>query len=181
MTRQQAIRKEKNSKISSNLRKSTTYRGVMKRTGSFSSDLTLIQEESRRNTRGREKSMQIEEQARHKIEHKYKIGLARGIKATYENIMLYLTLVACIVKANFFSLIYIVCLFFLQICTSNNSRKMLSLTQLVACLFVLQYLVMLSNLNSLVSPFPLPPFQVNSFFQWYQYIGGSKLFLKSFA
>lgn len=37
---------------------------------------------------------------------KYLVGIGRGVKGIFEHILIYLLVVACIVKANFFSLCY---------------------------------------------------------------------------
>ena len=103
------------------------------------------------------------------------VGIGRGIKTLMENVLIYLVIVACIVKANLFSLIYFFCIFGFNTFISNQSKRMVATTILVAVGFLLQYLSMLSNLSADISPKTMPndswkPFPI----PWYHLISGDE-------
>ncbi len=95
--------------------------------------------------------------------------------------LLYVLLVACMFKANVFSLLYIVVLFMLQLCISNSTRRMLALTRLIAVMLVLQYGALLTTLNSMTSPLPLPVDHVSFVSDWIKKISENPDFRDCFT
>ena len=185
--RQELLSKKRQQRLTRDLRRSTTYLKAMGRTPSAVSSLSRILEER---SSGRPEDQEQEEEeaeaverkeARRKLRQKYCIGILHGVKYVAENTLVYFVVVAGIVKANVFSLLYLLALFLLQLCVRNSTQKMRVLTQIVGALFCLQYLVMLSNLNALTSPLPLPPYHVGILSQWYTRISSDPEFIAVFS
>ncbi len=116
------------------------------------------------------------------LTEKYMVGMGRGIKTLAEHTIFYLLVVACIVKANLFSLAYFSCVFIINTFISNATKQMVILTFIVGIGFLCQYGLMLTNINPEISPKTMPdskwcPFTI----PWYPLISGDERFTNDWA
>lgn len=89
------------------------------------------------------------------IERKYKISFAKGWQLAFENLVLLVLMVSVVMKANIFSLIYL--LFIVRYLTSKSKTDLLvHAVALISLCFVSQYLLYLLNLTYTISPAPFP-------------------------
>lgn len=66
---------------------------------------------------------------------KYLVGLGRGVKGIIEHTLMYLLVVACIVKANFFSLCYFFSVFIVNSFIQNSTKQMAIYTVIISVFF----------------------------------------------
>lgn len=102
------------------------------------------------------KIKQLELILKEAIDQKYKISFLKGMQLVYENLILFVLIISVVLKANIFSLVYL--LFILKFLMSRGKTHLLvkMVTYMSIC-FVLQYSLFLFNLTSAISPAPFPP------------------------
>jgi hypothetical protein len=102
------------------------------------------------------KIKQLELILKEAIDQKYKISFLKGMQLAYENLILFLLVVSVVLKANIFSLVYLLFIFKFLMSRSKTHLLVKMVTYIGVC-FVLQYALFLFNLTSAISPAPFPP------------------------
>lgn len=85
------------------------------------------------------------------IERKYKISFMKGMMMLMEQLILFITLITMILKANMYSLIYFIFIIKYFYCESKVFL-LVRMNYYIAVIFMLQYLCFLLNLTSATSP-----------------------------
>lgn len=94
------------------------------------------------------------------VNRKYKISFAKGMQMVMEQLVLLISMVSMILKANIFSFIYLV--FIYKFFSSPTKvRLLVRMNFYIAMLFFTQYLLYIFNLTSGTSPQPFPKKLIN--------------------
>lgn len=101
------------------------------------------------------KIVQLEALLCQAIDRKYKLSFLKGMQLLLESIILLVLMIAVVLKANFFSLVYT--MFMFRFVTASSKFAMLvKLVQYIAVCSFLQYTLFVLNLNTYSSPVPFP-------------------------
>ena len=90
------------------------------------------------------------------MDRKYGISFLKGMQIFFECLMILLLMVSLIMKANLFSLVYLIFIFRFAF-TSSKTQLLVRLNTYMSVSLLLQYLLYTLNLNSNTSPAPFPP------------------------
>lgn len=98
---------------------------------------------------------QLEKILKDSVRRKYKISFFKGVQLAFECLILLILMVSVVLKANVFSLIYL--LFILKYLRSRSKTELLvrMVTYMALC-FLCQYALFVFNLTDEISPSPFP-------------------------
>ena len=99
----------------------------------------------------------MKEYIKEAIDRKYKISFFKGVNFAYESIILFILMVSIIMKANIFSLVYLIFIF-RYLTSRHRVNLMVRLVVYMSICFMLQYFFYVLNLIDNTSPSPYPRF-----------------------
>mmetsp|Transcript_21579 Transcript_21579/g.33233 ORF Transcript_21579/g.33233 Transcript_21579/m.33233 type:complete len:262 (-) Transcript_21579:5310-6095(-) len=90
------------------------------------------------------------------VDRKYKISLIKGMQMFFECIMIFLLMISLVMKANLYSIVYLI--FIIRFATTTSKTQLLiRLNTYMSIALALQYFLYLLNLTAHTSPAPFPP------------------------
>lgn len=89
------------------------------------------------------------------ISRKYRISFARGIRIFYEQCILFLLMMAMLLKSNVYSIVYLVYVIKYML-TDTKVRLLTRLVRTVCLVMMLQYSLFLTNMVAHLSPIAMP-------------------------
>ena len=90
------------------------------------------------------------------VDRKYKISLIKGMQMFFECTMILLLMISLVMKANLYSMVYLIFIFRFAT-TTNKTQLLIRLNTYMAVVMSIQYIFYLMNLNAHTSPAPFPP------------------------
>lgn len=89
------------------------------------------------------------------ISRKYRISFAKGLRIVYEQLILFVTMMIIMLKANIYSLIYLLIVIKYMVSTSKISL-LTRLVSIISTVMIVQYSLYLTNLTAHLSPVSFP-------------------------
>lgn len=108
------------------------------------------------------------------VERKYKISFFKGVQIAMESLILFLLMISVVMKANMFSIIYLLFIF-RYLTTKSKTMLLVHATVIIAVCFFIQYMLFILNVTASSNPVKFPimfrnyPINDNGKFDGYKY------------